>query len=90
MVRVTDVSVPPLTVARIGAIGLTPAAPDAGTSVTIAGAVVAELLELLDEVGPPAGLDVVAVEPAEVDPCPVGLAVQAASAKTATAAATAR
>ena len=89
MVRVTDVSVPPLTEALIGAIGLTPAVPDAGSRVTRAGAGAAELL---DDVAPPplAGRDEVAVGLVEVDRCPVDLvAVHAASANTATAAATA-
>ena len=89
LVRVTDVSVPPLTEALIGAIGLTPAVPEAGSRVTSAGAGAAELL---DDVAPAplAGLEEVAVGLVEVDCCPVDLvAVHAASANTATAAATA-
>jgi hypothetical protein len=87
LVRVTDVSVPPLTEALIGAIGLTPAVPEAGSRVTSAGA---GAVELLDDVAPLAGLDEVAVGLVEVDCCPVDLvAVHAASANTATAAATA-
>ena len=46
LVSVTDVSVPPMTDARIGAIGLTPAAPEAGVRVTVAGGAGAELAEL--------------------------------------------
>jgi hypothetical protein len=89
LVRVTEVSVPPLTEARIGAIGLTAAAPEAGTRVTIAGGAAAVLAEVLDDVVPRAGLDEVVVGPVEVDRCPVGVAVQAARAMTATVAAAA-
>ena len=61
--------------------------PDAGTRVTIAGAAAAELL---GDDAPLAGLDEIAVGLVEVDGCPVDLvAVHPASAKTATAAATA-
>jgi hypothetical protein len=89
LVRVTEVSVPQLTEARIGAIGLTAAAPEAGTRVTIAGGAAAVLAEVLDDVAPRAGLDEVVVGPVEVDRCPVGAAVQAARAMTATVAAAA-
>jgi hypothetical protein len=88
LVRVTEVSVPPRTEARIVAIGLTAAAPEAGTRVTIAGGAAAVLAELLDDVAPRAGLDEFVVGPVEVDRCPGGVAVHAASAKTATVAAT--
>jgi hypothetical protein len=91
LVRVTDVSVPPLTEARTGTIGLTPAEPEAGVRVTVAGGAAGVLAELPPvDAAEPTGRDDVAVVLTEVEWCPAVADVHPASAQTAAVMATTR